>query len=306
MALRQRKIRVVPESALPHNWSMENSTAEQHYATVARALHYLAEHQDQQPGLDELAGQLGLSPFHLQRTFQNWAGVSPKQFLALLTRDQALDRLRRGASVFDAALDAGLSGPGRLHDLLVKTDALTPGDARRGGAGLSMEYGTGDSPFGPALVAWTRRGISFLAFLQEDGEGHALDDLQTQWPRVQLNRNQAQAQTWLQQIFASARQQPLPVWLRGSPFQLKVWRALLAIPDDAWVSYADIARAIGQPGAARAVGSAVGKNPIAWLIPCHRVIRSVGEFGQYRWGAVTKQAMLGWEQAAHDRAEKVA
>ncbi len=265
-----------------------------HYDTVKRALRYLAEHQARQPGLNELADAIGLSPHHLHRTFQQWAGITPKQFLQHLTRQAALTRLHAGQSVLNASLDAGLSGPGRLHDLLIKTDAVTPGEFRRGGLDLMIRHGCSTSPFGPVNLAWTDRGLNFLGFPQ-DGDAPHETRLREQWPMARLQRDQRNATRWSERIFGAAEKTPLPVWLHGSPFQLQVWQALLSIPPGTAVAYRDLAQYIGRPGAARAVGKAVGANPIAWLIPCHRVIQSVGGLGGYRWGLATKQAMLGVE-----------
>ena len=268
---------------------------DQHYQLVSEAIHWMAEHQSEQPSLENLAGEMGISPYHLQRTFQAWAGVSPKQFLKSLTRRSALERLVAGDSVLDASIETGLSGPGRLHDLMVSTEALTPGEIRKHGKGARLEYGTGDSLFGQALVAWSDRGISFLGFCDEVGQEGALQDLKNRWRNAEFKHNHQAAQHWLNRIFSDAHRQSLPLWLRGSPFQLKVWEALMQIPEGAHVTYGQLAKAIGSPGSARAVGSAVGSNPIAWIIPCHRVIRQLGELGGYHWGEVTKRAMIGLE-----------
>ena len=268
---------------------------EQHYQLVAEAIHWMAEHQGEQPSLDNLAAEMGISPHHLQRTFQAWAGVSPKQFLKSLTRRSALERLVAGDSVLDASIEAGLSGPGRLHDLMVSTEALTPGEIRQHGKGVRLEYGFGDSLFGQALVAWSNRGINFLGFCEEAGPEAALEDLKNRWPNADFRTNEQAAQQWLERIFSGSDSAPLPVWLRGSPFQLKVWEALLQIPEGAHMTYGELAKVIGSPGSARAVGSAVGSNPIAWIIPCHRVIRHLGELGGYHWGEITKRAMIGLE-----------
>ncbi len=265
-----------------------------HYELIARALRYLVAHQQRQPGLAELADHLGHSEGHVQRTFQAYTGLSPKQFLRMLTREKALERLAAGANVLDAALDSGLSGPGRLHDLLISTDAMTPGEARRRGAGVVLEYGDGPSPFGRALVAWSQRGLAFLGFT-DTGRARCLQELIDQWPDATLRENPQAAQEWIRAIFERSEQQPLPLWLRGSPFQLKVWEALLAIPAGEHVSYGHIANHLGKPRASRAVGTAVGRNPISWLIPCHRVITSSGGLGGYRWGLEAKRAMIGVE-----------
>ena len=265
-----------------------------HYEMISRALHYLVAHQAEQPGLAALARHLGRSEGHVQRTFQAYAGLSPKQFLRMLTREKALERLARGANVLDAALDSGLSGPGRLHDLLLSTDAMTPGEARRRGAGVLLEYGAGASPFGQALVAWNDRGLAFLGFT-DTGRDHCLRELAGQWPDATLRENPEEARAWIRAIFERSEQEPLRLWLRGSPFQLKVWEALLAIPVGRHVSYRQIAERLAKPRASRAVGTAVGRNPISWLIPCHRVITCSGGLGGYRWGLEAKQAMIGVE-----------
>lgn len=287
------------ESGGPANGGAYNASMDRHYDTIGEALHWLVTHQQEQPSLSRLADHVGLSEAHLQRVFQEFAGVTPKQFLKHLTREEALRRLRRGESVLDAALGAGLSGPGRLHDLLLTTEALTPGEARRAGQGVAMRWGTGATPFGPALLAWTDRGITFLAFCTERDPGEALAELQDQWPDAQLVESPAQPH--LDRIFAAAGTGPLRVWLRGSPFQLKVWEALLAIPEGAHCSYGALAAALGQPTASRAVGTAVGRNPVSWLIPCHRVITSLGGPGGYRWGLPTKLAMVACEAGRAER-----
>lgn len=268
-----------------------------HYDLVARALRWITDNQLEQPGLSELGAALNVSPHHLQRVFQDWAGVTPKQFLASLTRREALARLRAGNSVLESALSAGLSGPGRLHDLMVTTEALTPGEISKRGQNMTFFHGFGSSPFGEALVSWNDRGLNFLGFCQETGPGNALKELKFGLSRAEFREDASEAQSWLNRIFDRCENRPLPVWLRGSPFQLKVWEALLSIPEGMHGSYGSIACQIGSPGAARAVGSAIGSNPVSWLIPCHRVIRSLGEIGGYRWGSSTKQAMIGLEAA---------
>lgn len=272
------------------------------YDTVAAAIRWMTEHRDQQPDLDSLADAIGVSPHHLQRTFTRWAGVSPKQFLKHLTRTAALERLAEGCSVLDAALSVGLSGPGRLHDLLISTEAVTPGEARTLGSGVRFGFGSGDTPFGGAVTAWSPRGLSFLGFCGDSGPASCIEALREQWPRASFQEDSITAQGWLDQIFAGSRREPLRIWLSGTPFRLKVWQALLSIPPGALATYGSLARLLGQAGAARAIGSAVGANPLAWIIPCHRVIRESGEFGGYRWGATAKQAMIGLEAARATRA----
>jgi len=270
-----------------------NSPAQ--FDLISRAIFWVAQHQPEQPNLEALADAMGVSPFHLQRTFQDWAGVTPKQFLKSLTRRAALQRLLAGSSVLDAALSAGLSGPGRLHDLMITTEALTPGEIRKRGEGVRLEYGYGETPFGMALVCWSTRGLSFLGFCRERGPEDAFNDLRRRWSNAVFEECPNAARVWLDRIFGPDDGQPLRLWLRGSAFQLKVWEALLDIPEGAHASYGSLARHIGQPAAARAVGSAVGANPLAWIIPCHRVIRQLGDLGDYHWGPVTKRAMIGFE-----------
>ena len=273
---------------------MDNS---RHYQLVARAIRWLSDHRSNQPNLEELAAAMCVSPHHLQRTFQAWAGVSPKQFLKSLTREAAMERLMAGCNVLEASAEVGLSGPGRLHDLLITTESLTPGQVRTRAEGVTLQYGFGRTPFGEALVCWSERGLNFLGFCDELGKDEALAQLRRTWTKAAFSRNEEEARRWLLEVFAESREQPLPVWLRGSRFQLKIWEALLAVPGASHVTYGALARYAGKPTAARAVGSAVGANPLAWIIPCHRVIRQMGEFGRYRWGAVTKQAMIGMEAA---------
>jgi len=274
---------------------MQNS---QHYQLVTDALRWITENQAEQPNLEMLAAEMGVSPHHLQRTFQAWAGVSPKQFLKSLTRKAALERLESGNSVLDAALSSGLSGPGRLHDLMITTEALTPGEIKKRGLGVQIEYGFGESLFGPALIAWTPRGINFLGFCGEQGLAEALQDLRGRWRNAKFTENPAAAQHWLNIVFSDSSDQPIPLWLRGSPFQLKVWEALLKIPEGTHATYGRIASLLGSPGASQAVGTAVGNNPVAWIIPCHRVIRQMGDIGGYHWGEVTKHAMIGFEASS--------
>ena len=277
-----------------YNWHMNHSN---HYQLIARVLKWLVENQKSQPTLDHIASEFELSEFHLQRTFQEYVGVSPKQFIKFLGKQEAISRLKSGQTVFDTALDIGLSGPGRLHDLIVTTESVTPGQIRQSGLGVQMKYGFGSSPFGTALVAWTSRGISFLGFCDQDNRLQALAELKQQWPGVELSENTRMAVEKIDQIFASTGDIPTRIWLRGSPFQLKVWEALLKIPHSGGCSYGQLARHIGQPKAGRAVGSAVGQNPVAWLIPCHRIITSLGTLGGYRWGTQTKEVMLAFEKS---------
>lgn len=274
--------------------------ANQHYQLIAESLFWLCENQDRQPGLDELAEHVGLSPQYLQRVFQNWAGVTPKQFLKYLTKTDALKRLGQGQTVLNAALESGLSGPGRLHDLLITTEAMTPGEARRKGMGVEVAFGYGSTPFGEALLSWTDKGICFLGFSHEIGREHTWNHFKQQWPDAALHEETASAQHKLASIFDGASQQELKLWLRGSPFQLRIWEALLKLPSGIHCTYGQLASHIGKAGASQATGSAIGRNPVSWLIPCHRVINSLGTLGGYRWGLNTKQAMIGFEAAIAD------
>jgi len=270
------------------------------YQRIASALQWLCQHQQDQPALTELAAHVGLSPQHLQRMFQQWAGVTPKQYLKYLTKTRALNHLQAGQSVLDTAIQSGLSGPGRLHDLLVTTQAMTPGEARRRGDGVAIDYGYGMTPFGEALLAWNERGICFLGFCVDTSRQQVYADFTRQWPDAVLKREMTQAESKLAEIFTPRQHQDLKVWLRGSPFQLLIWEALLHLPAGAHCSYAQLAAFSGHANASRAVGTALGRNPVAWIIPCHRVITSLGAMGGYRWGVHTKQAMLAYEAATTD------
>lgn len=267
------------------------------YAQVEQAIHYLETNYQRQPELAEIAGAVGLSEFHFQRLFTRWAGISPKRFLQYLTKEGAKELLQR-ASVLEAAYGVGLSGPGRLHDLLVSTEAVTPGQARNKGLGLDIEYGFGETPFGEALAGITARGICFLGFVDKEREA-ALETLRGEWPLAALEHAPGQMSRVFDSIFgATSPSGPLSLYLNGTNFQIKVWEALLKIPAGSVTSYESLAASLGQPAAARAAGAAIGRNPVAYLIPCHRVIRKVGEFGNYRYGSARKKALLGWE-AAH-------
>jgi len=274
---------------------------QQHYQLIGDALHWLCHNQQEQPSLEELAAHIGLSPHYLQRIFQQWVGISPKQFLKYLTKNQAIERLRQGQTVFDTALESGLSGPGRLHDLLITTEAMTPGEARRKGSGVDMSFGFGFTPFGEALLSWTDRGICFLGFCREKGRQHSWQHLNEQWPDARLTERPAEVVEKLTGIFTVQEHKQLKLWLRGSPFQLRVWEALLQIPPGTHCTYGQVASFTGNAAASRATGTAIGRNPVSWLIPCHRVINSLGTLGGYRWGMDTKQAIIGFEAAISGR-----
>ncbi|SRR6266702_1247390 len=272
------------------------------YERIASAIRYLDRHHTTQPHLNALAQSVGLSPFHFHRLFSTWAGITPKDFLQCLTLEHARSLLRTGDNVLDAALTAGLSGPGRLHDLCVALEAASPGEMKSGGAGLTIQYGVAITPFGDALIGETARGICHLSFLNGNGRAGAHHLLLEQWPAAELQRNDKRAAKLAAQIFARPETEMRPrlrAFVRGTPFQLRVWRALLRVPRGALTSYGRLSAAINQPTAARAVGSAVGANPVAFLIPCHRVIRETGVLGNYRWDPIRKRAILAWELAAH-------
>ncbi len=267
------------------------------YARVERAIAFLARNADRRPSLAEIARGAGLSPAHFQRLFTRWAGISPKRFLLFLTKEHALSLLRRSTTVLDAAFDAGLSGPGRLHDLLVSAEAATPGEVASGGKGIAITWGFAPTPFGECLLGLTDRGICHLAFVGSGGRPAALGGLRRRWPRATLREDSILAGRTASRAFSGARRGRPGLHLAGTNFQLKVWEALLRVPAGAATTYAEVARRIGRPTAARAVAGAVAANPVAWIIPCHRVLRSFGGLGGYRWGLERKQAMLGWEAA---------
>lgn len=275
------------------------------YQQIASAIEHLTTHYQEQPSLGELAEKVNLSEFHFQRLFTEWAGVSPKKFSQYLTLEHAKSRLRSGAPLADAAYDAGLSGTGRLHDLFVTIEGITPGQFKQAGLGLILFYGLFNSPFGAYVLGALNGKIAVLHFLNEGDEPETI--LTAVWPEVSLQNDPAAVQFLADQIFSSTKDagnqpaNPLPILLRGSAFQLKVWEALLKIPEGRLASYDQIANAIGQPTASRAVGTAIGSNPVGYLIPCHRVIKKTGLFGGYRWGVERKQAMLGWEAARVDK-----
>ena len=266
------------------------------YARMAEAIRYIDATREAQPGLEAVAAHLGLSQAHFQRLFSRWVGVSPKKYQQYLTLEHAKTLLRERRSVLDTALEAGLSGPGRLHDLFVGWEAMTPGEYGRGGEGLAIAHGAGDTPFGEAMAFWTDRGLCGLAFTAETGREAAMADMRGRWPQARFR--EAEAATMLRGAFGGGTGIHLAVM--GAPFQIKVWEALMAIPSGHVTTYSDIAARIGNPKALRAVGTAVGRNPVAWLIPCHRALRKSGEMGGYHWGLPVKRAMLAWESARLD------
>jgi AraC family transcriptional regulator of adaptative response/methylated-DNA-[protein]-cysteine methyltransferase len=279
------------------NMHTDHKQLSEDYLRIQQAIMYLDNHYQEQPSLEEVAAHVGLSEFHFQRLFTRWAGVSPKRFLQFLTKEGAKDLLARSRSLLDTTHAVGLSSLGRLHDLFVTTEAVTPGEFKSRGAGVTVRYGLHPTPFGKCLIATTERGICHLSFVQSS-EGEAIDALVAAWSQAEIVEDYASTAAYVQPIFTlgdKPADRPLGVHLRGTNFQLKVWEALLQIPLGEVTTYARIASQIGHPGAARAVGRAVGQNPIAVLIPCHRVIHTVGGFGNYRYGSLRKKALLARE-----------
>lgn len=268
-----------------------------HYERIAAAIRFLTDNRDNQPSLAEVAAHVHLSKFHFQRLFREWAGVTPKQFVRYLTHEYAREALRNGKTTLETAHSAGLSGTGRLHDLFIELQGCTPGEWKQRGRNVVIRYSTLDSPFGPALAAETERGLCYLSFLSEGDEPGAL--LQSEFPHASINAGDAPQTTALKALFNNWKSAPATIHLdlKGTPFQLSVWRALLSIPPAGLRSYGQVASAIGAPSAARAVGTAIGKNPIAYLIPCHRVLRESGRLGGYRWGTDRKLAINAFEAA---------
>ncbi len=274
-------------------------TSPYHYAVIARALAII---DDAGPTLtlDALAQRMKMSPAHFQRIFSQWVGVSPKKYQQYLTLDHARRLLTDRFTVLDAALEAGLSGSGRLHDLFLTWEAMSPGDYAKGGAGLTINWGWFETPFGPALVMGTDKGICGMGFSAEMGEEAAMQDLMSRWPLAAFVEDPDRLRPWVRAAFGAEGAAPL--FLIGAPFQIKVWEALLRIPSGHVTTYSEIACAIGHPAAVRAVGTAVGRNPISLFIPCHRALRKSGGLGGYHWGLPVKRAILAWEAARQDAA----
>ena len=264
------------------------------YLRIEQAILYLENHYKDQPTLEEIAANIGLSEYHFQRLFTRWAGVSPKRFLQFLTKEGAKELLNRSENLLDTTHQVGLSSLGRLHDLFVTTEAVSPGEYKSRGEGVTIRYGLHASPFGKCLVAVTERGICHLGFVQTS-EGDAIDNLVAEWKNARMIEDHKSTAPLIEPIFDANARGKLNLHLRGTNFQLKVWEALLNIPAGTVTTYEGLSERIGQPTASRAVGTAVGHNPIAVLIPCHRVIRKVGEFGNYRYGAPRKMALLAKE-----------
>jgi len=267
------------------------------YQRMADTLTWISAHFEQQPTLADIASRAGTSPYHFQRLFSRWVGLSPKKYIQTLTLERAKASLEASQSVLTATFTAGLSSPGRLHDLFVKVEGVTPGEYKQGGAGLVIHHGVHDSPFGPCLLMHTARGICGLAFLDQRDTGQTLKSMRARWPRATLVEDSGAGAALAARVFATGgtTDDPLSLLLHGTPFQIQVWQALLRIPRGTVTSYQALANHMGNPKASRAVGTANGANPISYLIPCHRVIRKSGALGGYRWGLGRKLAMLSQE-----------
>jgi len=283
---------------------VKTSSFEQNSVRVAEAINFLRTHRRNQPNLATLSAHLALSEFHVQKLFNRWAGISPKRFLQFLTVEYAKQQMTNTGDLLGLSLEAGLSGPGRLHDLFITMEAMTPGEFKHAADGVHISYGIGETPFGRALAATTSRGLCHLSFIDDGGEKPAVNQLIESWPLAQFERNVTASEKLLARIFDNAprvRQRPLSLWVCGSNFQIQVWRALLRIPFAGLLNYQQMAGYMGMPKAARAVGNAIARNPIAYLIPCHRVLRKTGHFGKYRWHEDRKAAIVAWEAARQVR-----
>lgn len=282
---------------------MEDQDLRSHYAAIAAAIDRIVDGYQDQPSLEDMAAAANMSPFHFQRVFKRWAGISPKRFAQFVTLGHAKRLLDEDGSVLDTALEVGLSGPSRLHDLFVACEAMTPGDYKAGAASLTVRWGLHDSPFGRALMAATPRGLCWLSFVTDGDERAAVATFREEWGEARLVEDPAATAPIADRVFgggAAADEgagEAIPLVLRGTNFQIKVWEALLRIPAGRFVSYQDLARAVGRPEAPRAVGAAVGRNPISLIIPCHRVILKSGVVHNYRWGVRRKKALLAYEAA---------
>ena len=289
---------------------MSEHTPEQsyHYAVIRRAITLIdagkpdGADNGEPWSLDELAQEMSMSPAHFQRVFSRWVGVSPKRYQQYLTLDHARNMLRDHTTTLQTSVQLGLSGSGRLHDLFLRWEAMSPGEYARHGEGLIIYWGWFESPFGPALVMGTDKGICGIGLAAEMGEEPTMKDLLSRWPRADFVEDPAMLRPWVLNAFGAPGhdREPTPLYLIGAPFQIKVWEALLAIPTGHVTTYSDIAQTVGNPRAVRAVGTAVGRNPVSWLIPCHRALRKSGGMGGYHWGLPVKRAMLAYESARRD------
>jgi len=280
----------------------ENSA--HNYYRIEKALLFLETNFNNQPTLSEMAASVHMSEFHFQKVFSNWVGISPKRFLQFLTKEHAKKLLQESASLLEVAFATGLSGSGRLHDLFVTFEAVSPGEYKKRGGELEIQYGFHPSPFGDCLLATTSRGICGLSFVQDNNRAAELANLRKKWEDAKFIENQSQARQLAERLFVTQTDEPrkpFHLYLKGTNFQMKVWEALLKIPHAKIVSYEDIAVLAGKPKAVRAVASAIGKNPAPFLIPCHRVIRKIGEWGEYGEGRSRKKAIIGWEAVQRER-----
>jgi AraC family transcriptional regulator, regulatory protein of adaptative response / methylated-DNA-[protein]-cysteine methyltransferase len=278
------------------------TTKDTTYETIAEAIRFLRAHFRQQPSLEAVAKHVGISPHHLQRIFSEWAGISPKRFLQFVTKENARNLLRHSRNVLSAALDSGLSGPGRLHDLMVSCEALTPGQVGALGEGLTIRFGFASTPLGNIIAGISPRGVCHLMFIEAGMGVPAEQMLFAEWPQADFRRDDAAAGNLAATVLGALKgSRPVSLLLRGTNFQIKVWEALLHVPPGLAVSYGDLAERVGAPGGPRAVGTALARNSLAVLIPCHRVIRETGDFGQYRWGPERKIALLAREQSKGSR-----
>lgn len=274
------------------------------YELVEQAIQYIENHHDDQPSLRQIAASVNLSEFHFQKLFSRWVGISPKRFLQYLTKEYAKTLLDESKNMLDVTFDTGLSSPGRLHDLFIHCEAVTPGEYKAGGEGLEIRYGFSHSPFGTCMIAQTQRGICALKFVRGNDRSGLVHWLENSWEKAELIRDDQTIENLGRSVFPFDNNHspaPLHLFIKGTNFQIKVWEALTRIPFGRTVTYKDIADHIGAPGANRAVGTAIGKNPVPFLIPCHRVIRKMGEFGNYGEGKTRKKALIGWEAAKREK-----
>jgi AraC family transcriptional regulator of adaptative response/methylated-DNA-[protein]-cysteine methyltransferase len=288
----------LPPLASDSEWLPGRDDAAADYERVRRIVAFISERWREQPSIEAIAAHLGLSATHVHHLFRRWCGLTPKAFLQALTLDHAKGLLADAASVLDATYEVGLSGPGRLHDLFVTHEAMTPGDYKAQGAGLTMRFGFHPSPFGEAILVATERGLAGLGFVDEGDRAAALADMRRRWPRADYSEDAAATAPLARRIFDPltwSAEQPLRVVMIGTDFEVRVWQTLLRIPLGKATTYSDIAARLGKPSAARAVGAAVGRNPISFVVPCHRVIGRSGALTGYHWGLTRKQAILGWE-----------
>lgn len=280
---------------MPNDLNAPDAEGKYHYGVMSRAIKIIDANADQPLALETLAAEMGMSAAHFQRTFSHWAGVSPKRFQQYLTLGHAKSLLHNQFTTLETAASVGLSGSGRLHDLFVKWEAMSPGEFARKGEGLIIRYGWFDSPFGPALALGTDKGLCGLGFQGEDKKQETFEDMAKRWPKATFVKAPEAVANWFHSAITSKGEADLH--LMGAPFQIKVWEALLSVPKGKVTTYSEIAKAVGNPQAVRAVGTAVGRNPISWLIPCHRALRKSGGLGGYHWGLPVKRVMLAYETA---------